>query len=81
MTSGRSLLLFEEDCGGLDEGGDSDEYGSESDGMVSWELESSGGEGDCSRSSREVMVNVVPGQESYGIRGVVRDDTGMWLSI
>lgn len=32
MTGCSPLLL--EDCGGEDEGGDSDEYGSESDGRV-----------------------------------------------
>lgn len=55
MIMGRSPLLFD-DCGGLEEGGDRDEYGSESDGMVSWEADKSGGDGDCSRSLRVVIV-------------------------
>jgi len=47
MTTGdRSPLLFEEDCGGEDEGGESDEYGSESEGMVRPDAERSwGGDG------------------------------------
>jgi hypothetical protein len=44
-----------EDCGGLDEGGDNDEYGSESDGMVSDDAERSR-VGDGEWSVREVMV-------------------------
>jgi hypothetical protein len=54
MTGCPPLLL--NDCGGLEEGGDIDEYGSESDGIVSPELDRSGGDGDCSRSVREVIV-------------------------
>jgi len=41
MMTGASPLLFDEDCGGEEDGGDSDEYGSESDGMVSCEAERS----------------------------------------
>ena len=40
MITGRSPLLFE-DCGGLDDGGDNEEYGSESDGIVNWDAERS----------------------------------------
>ncbi len=40
-TGEPSPLLFEEDRGGEDEGGDSEEYGSESDGMVMPEAERS----------------------------------------
>jgi len=44
--TGRSPLLLDEDCGGDDEGGDKDEYGSESEGIVRPEAErSKGGEG------------------------------------
>jgi hypothetical protein len=44
MTTGEpSPWLFDDDCGGEDEGGESDEYGSESEGMVRPEAERSGG--------------------------------------
>lgn len=59
MITRCSPLWFEEDWGGLDEGGDSDEYGSESDGIVSWELVRSGGDGGCSLSAREVIVVMI----------------------
>ena len=53
--TGCSPLLFD-DCGGLDEGGDIEEYGSESDGMVNWEPERScGGDGE-SLSGLEAMM-------------------------
>jgi hypothetical protein len=42
MTTGKpSPLWFDDDCGGEDDGGDSDEYGSESEGMVRPEAERS----------------------------------------
>ena len=43
MITGRSAfpLLFVEDCGGEEDGGESEEYGSESEGMVSPEAERS----------------------------------------
>lgn len=45
IITGCSPLLFE-DCGGDDEGGDSDEYGSESDGKVKPDADRScGGDG------------------------------------
>lgn len=45
IITGRSPLLLE-DCGGDEDGGDSDEYASESEGIVNWEVERScGGEG------------------------------------
>jgi hypothetical protein len=43
--------LFD-DCGGLDDGGDNEEYGSESDGMVKEEADKSR-EGEGERSERE----------------------------
>ena len=44
-----------EDCGGDDDGGDSEEYASESEGIVNWEPERScGGEGEW--SGREAIA-------------------------
>ena len=40
MITGWSPLLFE-DCGGLDDGGDNEENGSESEGIVSCDAERS----------------------------------------
>ena len=49
MMTGLSLLF--DDWGGDEEGGDSEEKGSESDGIVTWEDERSwGGEGESSES-------------------------------
>jgi hypothetical protein len=49
MTTGEPSPLLFDDRGGEDEGGESDEYGSESDGMVRPEAERSwGGEGGVS---------------------------------
>jgi hypothetical protein len=52
--TGCSPLLFD-DCGGLDDGGDNDEYGSESDGMVSEDADRSR-EGEGERSERDAAM-------------------------
>lgn len=49
-------LLFDDDCGGLDEGGERDEYGSESEGIVRPEAERSrDGEGERSIARSVVL--------------------------
>jgi hypothetical protein len=50
MTGCCSPLLLDDDCGGLEEGGERDEYGSESEGMVRPEAERSR-EGEGERSA------------------------------
>lgn len=56
IITGCSPLLF--DCGGEDEGGDNDEYGSESEGSVRPDADRScGGDGNC--SSRSLLYDAM----------------------
>ncbi len=54
------LLILEDDCGGEVDGGESDENGSESDGMVRLEADRSwGGDGSSSEGGDGALLDII----------------------